>query len=83
MAVMDTKTSIAKAVELLGGPVKAASALNAGRYQKVQQWIKNGSVPAKYCPRIERLIGGAVRCEELSPDVDWASIRNSGRYGIV
>jgi DNA-binding transcriptional regulator YdaS (Cro superfamily) len=26
---------------------------------------------------IERESGGAVRCEELRPDVDWAYIRNS------
>ena len=32
-------------------------------------------VPAERCPVIERATGGAVRCEELRPDVDWAYLR--------
>lgn len=28
---------------------------------------------------IERESGGAVRCEELSPDVDWEYLRGTGR----
>lgn len=44
----------------------------------VSQW-KNMSrpVPAERCPEIEKATGGAVRCEELRPDVDWAYLRNS------
>jgi DNA-binding transcriptional regulator YdaS (Cro superfamily) len=44
----------------------------------VSQW-KNGvrRVPAERCPDVERATGGAVRCEELRPDVDWAYLRNS------
>lgn len=42
----------------------------------VYQWA-NGSrqVPAERCPAIERATDGAVRCEELRPDVDWAVLR--------
>jgi DNA-binding transcriptional regulator YdaS (Cro superfamily) len=36
-------------------------------------------VPADRCPVIERETGGAVRCEELRPDVDWAYLRNNDR----
>lgn len=45
----------------------------------VSQWA-NGRrrVPAEYCPAIERATNGAVRCEELRPDVDWAYLRKSG-----
>lgn len=34
-------------------------------------------VPAERCIEIERASGGAVRCEELRPDVDWAYLRAS------
>lgn len=30
------------------------------------------------CINIERESGGAVTCEELRPDVDWAYLRGSG-----
>jgi len=32
-------------------------------------------VPAEHCPKIERETSGAVRCEDLRPDVDWAYLR--------
>ena len=34
-------------------------------------------IPAERCPEIEKATGGAVRCEELRPDVDWAYLRKS------
>lgn len=40
----------------------------------VHQWITSG-VPIERCIPIERLTGGAVRCEEMRPDVDWAYLR--------
>lgn len=42
----------------------------------ISQW-KTGArqVPAERCPAIERATGGAVRCEDLRPDVDWAYLR--------
>jgi DNA-binding transcriptional regulator YdaS (Cro superfamily) len=42
----------------------------------VNQWA-NGvrRVPAEHCPRIERITGGAVRCEDLRPDVEWSVLR--------
>lgn len=38
---------------------------------------KRGSrpVPAEHCPAIERATGGAVRCEDLRPDIDWGVLR--------
>ena len=32
-------------------------------------------VPAERCIEIERATSGAVRCEELRPDIDWAYLR--------
>lgn len=40
----------------------------------VSQW-KTAGVPVEHCPRIERLTDGAVRCEEMRPEVDWAYLR--------
>ena len=42
----------------------------------ISQW-KTGAraVPADRCPAIEKATGGAVRCEELRPDVDWGYLR--------
>lgn len=35
-------------------------------------------VPAERCPQIERITGGAVRCEDLRPDVEWHVLRHPG-----
>lgn len=32
-------------------------------------------VPADRCPAIERATDGAVRCEDLRPDVEWGVLR--------
>lgn len=32
-------------------------------------------IPAERCPEIEKITEGAVTCEELRPDVDWAYLR--------
>lgn len=46
----------------------------------ISQW-KTGArpVPAERCPAIEKATNGAVRCEDLRPDVDWAYLRNSNQ----
>ena len=42
----------------------------------VSQWASGvKAVPAERCPVIERATGGAVRCEELRPDVEWNVLR--------
>ena len=49
------------------------------RYQLIQGWRMTGrkyATPAEHCPTVERTTGGAVRCEELRPDVDWAVLRS-------
>lgn len=60
--------------------LRAFSNVLGVRYQVVQQWFVNG-VPAEYCPQIERLTGGVVRCEELNEKVDWAYIRAATQAG--
>lgn len=44
----------------------------------VHQWAHGKRrVPADRCPSIERATDGAVRCEELRPDVDWQYLRQT------
>ena len=44
----------------------------------VSQWASGRQVPAERCPEIEKATLGAVTCEELRPDVDWAYLRSTG-----
>jgi len=43
--------------------------------QVVHNWQRRGKVPAEYCPAIEKATDGAIRCEDLRPDVDWSVLR--------
>lgn len=40
----------------------------------VNHWKRR--VPAEWCPEIERITDGQVRCEELRPDVSWGVLRS-------
>jgi len=70
-------TNIQKAMAILGGPTKAAVILHVTP-QAVCFW-RDGKrrLPAEHCPAIERATHGAVRCESLRPDVDWAYLRGT------
>jgi len=44
----------------------------------ISHWVTGfKQVPAERCLAIERATAGAVRCETLRPDVDWAAIRGT------
>lgn len=44
----------------------------------VHEWTTGKKrVPAERCVEIERATDGAVTCEELRPDVDWAYLRGT------
>lgn len=44
----------------------------------VHQWASGLiRVPAERCIQIEKATSGAVRCEDLRPDVDWAFVRGT------
>lgn len=73
---MEKNIALSKAISILGGVVRTASVLGLGGYQTVQQWGKS-RVPAEFCPAIERETKGAVTCEDLRPDVDWAYLRGT------
>lgn len=63
-----------RAIRLCGSQDALASHLGV-RQSVVAMWKHRGNVPAEYCPLIERATGGAVRCEELRPDVAWSVLR--------
>lgn len=69
------KESIQKASEILGGQVGLARAISVSPGM-VYQWVHGlRQVSAERCPDIERATEGAVRCEDLRPDIDWAVLR--------
>ena len=51
----------------------------------VHQWKigppRGRQVPAERCPEIEKATHGAVRCEDLRPDIDWAYLRGTSPSG--
>ena len=64
-----------KAAEILGGQVAVARVCDVSPGM-VSQWVSgHRGVAAEHCPAIERATSGAVRCEDLRPDVDWAYLR--------
>mgnify|MGYP000976842666 CR=1 FL=1 len=70
-------STISKAVELLGGPVAAAKALDVSP-QAISFWVNGHRTPsAETCIAIERATSGAVKVENLRPDIDWSVIRKT------
>lgn len=61
-----------KAIKLLGGKSAVAARFGLTPWA-VSKWSRR--VPAERCPDLERLTNGAVRCEDLRPDVDWSVLR--------
>lgn len=65
---MNTKTpSVAKIIEQLGGPTKAASSLGISNPSVVINWRERNSIPADRCIAIEKLTG--IPRQVLRPDV--------------
>lgn len=73
------KQALENAIEKVGGLAAFAAAINAPSTGAVKAWKHAGSVPAAYCPAIERETKHAVVCEDLRPDVDWAVLRGTKR----
>lgn len=71
--ILDGMNTLNDAMILMGGPSAFARELNATP-QQVSNWRSRG-VPAEQCPKIERITKGAVKCEELRPDVEWWVLR--------
>lgn len=75
------QTPIQKAVDLMGGPSKAAAALGV-TVQAVCFW-RDGQreVRPEICSAIEHETGRAVTCEDLRPDLaeHWEYLRNTSK----
>lgn len=72
--IIPVMENLKKAIHIVGSQAGLARSIGVVQ-QVVNNWIKRGNVPAEYCPRIERATNGAVRCEDLRPDIDWAYLR--------
>jgi DNA-binding transcriptional regulator YdaS (Cro superfamily) len=79
------QTALEQAVAIAGGQHALASALRP-RFPKISQahiwnWLEaerqtgKPSVPALYCPSIERVTERKVTCEKLCPSADWKYLR--------
>jgi DNA-binding transcriptional regulator YdaS (Cro superfamily) len=71
---MDPTQALDRAIEICGTQSALAAQINVGQ-SHVAMWKHRRSVPAEYCPAIERATAGAVRCEDLRPDVAWEVLR--------
>jgi DNA-binding transcriptional regulator YdaS (Cro superfamily) len=70
--------AIERACATVGGQANLARAVGVGP-QQVWQWCYGyRRVPAERAILIERATAGAVRCEEIRPDVDWGVLRSHG-----
>ena len=68
--------ALKSAISILGGTAELAASIGVSP-QVVTNWLARGRVPAERCPAIERVTKGAVTCEALRPDVDWAYLRGT------
>jgi len=63
-------TALDRAIEQLDGVTAFASKLGLAP-NVVTNWRMREQVPHDRCAAIELATGGAVRCEELRPDIPW------------
>jgi DNA-binding transcriptional regulator YdaS (Cro superfamily) len=70
------KNLISLAAQIIGSRSALAKIVGVSK-GAVWQWEHERRVPAEHCPVIERATSGAVRCEDLRPDVDWAYLRGT------
>lgn len=83
MRGVNTENPIKRARDILGGVSKMASVLGV-KPPTVSQWMAASPkyarpIPGRFCPVIERATLGAVTCEELRPDFDWAYLRGTSQ----
>lgn len=73
---MNTQSdSVLRAAKCVGSQATLARLIDVTP-PTVNQWVKGiRRVPAELCPVIERATEGAVRCEDLRPDVAWDVLR--------
>lgn len=65
------------------GTVSRLAHILGVRQSAVSNWKSRGDIPADQCPTIETATAGAVRCEELRPDVTWQRDTSGAVTGYV
>lgn len=74
---------IDRAARIVGTQAGIAKALNVTK-AAVSQWKgAGGQVPAEHCPLIEEMTKGAVRCEDMRPDIRWDVLRGKRSRGAA
>jgi len=68
----ETSKVLQRIVENLGGPTELGRRIGCSA-QRICNWVKRGSLPIRYCLKIEAATG--ISCEELRPDVNWSFMR--------
>ncbi len=67
--------SIDRAIAYFGSQTEMAAALGITQ-PTVSEWLHGvRQVPVERCLQIEEATGGAMRCEELRPDIPWGVLR--------
>lgn len=67
---------IKQAVALCNGQSSLARACGVSQ-TAVLKWICGGKMDVKYIPAIIKATNGEVKPQELRPDVDWETIKQS------
>ena len=64
-----------QASERLGSQRKLAILL--GVTESAVSQVRKGRrpIPVRWCPLIEAATRGAVRCEDMRPDIEWGALR--------
>ena len=69
--------AINRVCETLGSQAALARVLDVSAVT-VNQWVSGTRpIPAERCPEIEKATRGAIRCEDLRPDVNWQYLRGT------
>lgn len=70
----DNMTALDEAIDIAGGVGALASRIGVAA-SAPSMWRKRKSVPAEYCPAIERETG--IPCERLRAGVAWDVLRSA------
>ena len=67
--------TLTRAIQAVGGTQSALAGLLDVTQPTISEWLRGERpIPADRCTEIEQATHGAVTCEELRSDVQWARI---------
>ena len=77
MSKIETAVKATGSVRALADAISSAAGRRTST-QSIYAWMSGKRrVPSSLCPAIEKTTSGAIRCEDLRPDVDWAYLRGT------